>query len=74
VNIHVLDNDAFGGSLDVQSLTIVTPPSHGTSVVVAGRNIGYTSDAGYEGVDSLAYEVCDAFGCDRAVVTVTVSP
>jgi hypothetical protein len=76
VVIDALANDSdVDGSLDPASVTIVTPPVHGTAVVdtIAGE-ITYTHDGSETDVDSLAYTVRDDGGnvSGVAVVRITV--
>jgi hypothetical protein len=67
----VVDPD---GDLDVDSLAIVRGPGHGRAVVVGG-SIRYVPDEDFNGGDRFVYRICDASGrCDRATVTVTVTP
>ncbi len=76
VNINVLANDAdVDGNLNPASLSILTSPAHGTAMVPAGTGaISYQPAAGYTGVDTLRYQVCDTGGlCSVAVVTVVVT-
>jgi uncharacterized repeat protein (TIGR01451 family) len=54
------DTDANNDSLTVLS---VTPPAHGTAIIVAGgASITYTSAVGYTGSDSFTYTVSDGHG------------
>ena len=55
------------------SLSIVTPPTHG-SAVVTGATLQYTPAAGYAGPDSLAYTASNGTGTSgTATVSITVS-
>ncbi|MFN3887311.1 MAG: beta strand repeat-containing protein [Aquabacterium sp.] len=55
------------------SLSIVTPPTHG-SAVVTGATLQYTPAAGYAGPDSLAYTASNSTGTSgTATVSITVS-
>ncbi len=72
VSVPVVDNDSDpeGGALG--SPTIVVDPEHGTANVV-GDAVVYTPSPGYEGPETLTYEVCDGGGlCDEAVVVIVV--
>jgi CubicO group peptidase (beta-lactamase class C family) len=74
VTIPVLANDRGGANgLAPGTLTIVTPPAHGTATVV-GRRIRYTAGTGSPGSDALSYAVCsiDRRECPRATVHVTM--
>jgi uncharacterized repeat protein (TIGR01451 family) len=76
----VMANDTVlpgGAALDPTSVTITTPPSHGSTTVnpVTGV-VRYTPDAGYSGADAYQYSVCDKSYpvaiCGSATVIVTV--
>ncbi|GAB2511943.1 putative Ig domain-containing protein [Lysobacter humi (ex Lee et al. 2017)] len=55
------------------SLTLVTPPTHGTAQVT-GTTISYTPAAGYAGPDSLTYTATNSGGSSApATVSITVS-
>ena len=86
VLIDVRTNDSKGPANESgQTLTIdsvVTPPTHGTAVIVSGQ-IRYTpTEDDYFGPDSFTYKVCDNGTtngaadpkCDTATVNVTVTP
>jgi hypothetical protein len=74
VGIDVLANDSDPDG-DALSVSLGTPPGHGTADVRADGSIDYTPDAGWSGVDAFTYEACDPGGlCDGATVTVTVDP
>ena len=75
VTIDVLDNDHDPNEdLDPASLRIVREPVAGSATVARagdGRAVIEYAAAGTGGIDSLAYEICDALnGCDTAEVTV----
>jgi hypothetical protein len=66
VNIPVLANDSTScGLLDCSSLMIVTPPAHGSAMIVgctgtgacAGCVVKYTPTIGYTGPDAFTYKV-----------------
>lgn len=63
VSIKSLANDRAGnpgGTLNPASVMVVTAPKHGTATVdVATGNITYTPAAGFTGMDTLTYSVCD---------------
>ena len=63
VNLNSLINDRagnLGGSLNPTSVTVVVAPLHGTtSVAPATGIVTYTPAAGYTGMDTLTYTVCD---------------
>lgn len=75
IALAVLLNDADSdGWLVPASLTITTPPAHGAATVdtLAGT-IVYVPEAGFAGLDSLAYVVADDVGAFCAPVLVTVA-
>ncbi len=84
VTVAVLTNDTFGGDgPSTGTITITTPPTHGTASVNDGGTpndptddqIVYTPTSDYNGPDALIYEICDSNGdCDTAIVTITVTP
>jgi VCBS repeat-containing protein len=66
VTVNVLVNDQEGSdAIDPTSVTIATPPAHGTAVVNANGTITYTPDAAYFGEDSFAYAVRDNTGAGQ---------
>ncbi len=79
VVINVPSNDTdIDGNLDETSVTIVTPPSHGTVTIdpVTGE-ITYTPDPDFNGTDTVIYSICDTgmpVLCDTALVIITVNP
>ncbi|BEL11072.1 hypothetical protein Q0Z83_092630 [Actinoplanes sichuanensis] len=53
------------------TITISTPPAHGTVVVNADQTITYTPDPGWRGDDTFVYRVTDANGAsDTATISV----
>ncbi|MEU4160347.1 Ig-like domain-containing protein [Actinoplanes sp. NPDC026670] len=53
------------------TITISTPPAHGTVVVNADQTITYTPDPGWRGTDTFEYRVTDANGAsDTATISV----
>ena len=78
ISIDVLSNDVAGvGGL--VTLTIVAQPSAagGTAVVTESNNkIEFTAAAGFSGIVTLTYEICDASNptvlCDTALVQIDV--
>ena len=78
VDVSVLLNDTDPeNDLNLSSLVILTPPANGTvSVNNLNGVITYTPNAGWFGVDSYTYTICDnglPVLCDNATVTVTVT-
>ncbi len=57
VILNVLSNDTIGRP-DPSTVTMVTPPKHGTTTVNPDGTITYTANEGYVGIDSLEYRVC----------------
>jgi hypothetical protein len=75
---NVLANDVdFENNINNSSLVVTVQPTNGTtSVNTTTGEITYTPDAGYFGVDTYTYSICDAtptITCDEAVVSVTVN-
>ena len=81
VVIAVIPNDTDSdGNIDPTTVTVINAPSNGTYTVdpITGE-ITYIPNAGFTGVDTLIYNVCDDGSplpeqCDTAVVIITVSP
>lgn len=73
VLIDVLANDTDPDNVNSDlSVAGVTQPANGT-VVIQGRQVEYTPDAGYVGTDTFTYDVTDTVdGSDTGTVTVTV--
>lgn len=78
VTYPVLSNDAAtntGTTLGIPAITHA--PGHGTAVVNADGTITYTPGAGFSGVDTLTYQICEAPGgtlCASAREIITVLP
>ncbi len=72
----VLANDSDAESaIDNSSLSIVTPSTNGTTVVNANGTITFTPNAGFTGVTTFVYEICDNGSpalCATGTVTITV--
>jgi len=77
VTIDVIAND-FGvpSPLDLESLIISSPPSHGSVTVNADGSVVYISSPGYIGTDIFEYEICNVAQskCNTATVSVVVFP
>ncbi len=72
VDVLANDTDADGDTLTV---SMATPPGHGSATVNTDGTITYAPDADYNGSDSFDYQVDDGNGgTDTATVTVTVTP
>jgi len=75
VLIAVLDNDLdMDGVLDPTSLALTSAPSGGSAnLEPATGEILYTATAGFQGLDSFTYRICDEEGlCDTTWVQVRV--
>ena len=57
---------------DAFSISTFTQPSHGT-VIQVGNNFTYTPTAGFTGLDSFNYTICDDDGCSTAIVFINVT-
>ncbi|GAA2696765.1 Ig-like domain-containing protein [Actinoplanes palleronii] len=70
--IAVLANDDDpDGPTTALTVTITTPPAHGSAIVLADGTIAYTPAAGWAGDDPFTYAITDASGGSAtAVVTV----
>ncbi|MBC7384053.1 MAG: tandem-95 repeat protein [Bacteroidia bacterium] len=71
INVTSNDSDPDGDQL---SVSIIGVPNHGT-IVLIGKNIRYTPNLGFVGVDSLPYKICDNGSptlCDSAWVYINV--
>ena len=81
VNIPILANDSdIDGNLVPGSITIVTPPAHGTLSFSPTGVATYTPAANYNGTDSFVYYVCDdgtplpSMCSNNATVTINILP
>lgn len=73
LNGNVVDNDSDIDGDDL-TVTLVTDVTNGTLVLNPDGSFTYTPDAGFVGIDTFVYEVCDGDGlCDQATVTITVT-
>ncbi len=73
VTIPVLGNDILNGTLTGPVRIVGTAPRRGTATVTNNQII-YTPNQDACGFkDSLSYEICNANGCDIALVEVTVN-
>ena len=77
VTVNELGNDQcanVGCSLNPASVTITVNPTKGTSSVNPDGTIKYTPNAGFVGLDSLTYRVCDNSSlCTTSKVYITVT-
>lgn len=72
VTVNVLSG---AGGYDIDTLSILSGPSHGTAVDPPG-DITYTPGKGYTGMDSLVYQLCaplDNTICSQATLAFTVA-
>lgn len=74
VTIDVLSNDSDSdGTLVPGSVTVVTPPSNGSTVIAAGTGaVTYTPSSGFVGSDSFEYTVEDNDGAASNNATATI--
>ena len=71
ITINVMANDQPNGAL-TRPLLVIVFPTHG-STISQNNQVIYTPDPNYCGSDFFDYEICNAFGCDTARVSVTVT-
>ncbi|MEL6925176.1 MAG: gliding motility-associated C-terminal domain-containing protein, partial [Bacteroidota bacterium] len=72
VVVNALGNDQVPPDYDV--FEVISGPTNGTAIADPLGVITYTPDPGFCGAtDSLEYRVCNAAGCDTALVTIFVS-
>ena len=74
VTTDVVGNDSDPDS-DPLTVTILTQPANGTASVV-GDSIMYTPNAGFVGMDTVWYQICDDGSpalCDSAMLVITVN-
>ena len=72
VTIDLLANDTDPDG-DVLSINNSSEPNNGIVVINSNGVATYTPNAGFEGLDTFTYEVCDAAGaCDLVSVTIQV--
>jgi hypothetical protein len=79
IPIDVLANDtaAAGQTLSVSSVTLTTPPQHGTATLDSGTgSVTYQPATGFSGTDSFQYTVLDNLGAEsnKASVSIRVQP
>ena len=74
VSINVLRNDIPKNEIDPSSISIVTPPRHGTASIAADSLVLYSPEESYTGQDEFVYAICDYYGnCDNAKVLVLIN-
>jgi hypothetical protein len=70
IDVAANDSDPENGALAVRS---VADPVHGSALVNASGTVTYTPAAGFSGLDSFTYQVCDPRGaCATGLVSVIV--
>jgi len=78
VTINVTANDTAAGSTINPASVVPTQPAHGTVSCDASGNCTYTPNAGFTGIDTYTYTVCDNSGpparCGSTMVTIAVGP
>ncbi len=76
VTVGVLANDSdVDGVLDAKSVTIVSTPHNGAATVLPSGSIRYVPSAGFVGVETFVYRVCNQDTppqCAETTVTITV--
>lgn len=75
VDIDIVVNDSDpDGNLDPTSVTVTDFPTDGSVSVHSVTGVStYTPNAGFYGVDTFVYNICDTtWRCDNATVTITV--
>jgi lysophospholipase L1-like esterase len=73
VTINVISNDTDDGGIDAATVTIGTPPAHGTVVSNGNGTVTYTPDFGFTGPDTFTYTVADAQSAVSNPATVSVA-
>ena len=70
VDFVILGNDTLRGARFGE---MVSPPSHGTLLIMPDSVAMYKPDKEFCGRDSFLYRLCNNVGCDTALVTIEVS-
>ncbi len=70
VDFVILGNDTLRGA---RSAEMVSPPSHGTILIMPDSMAMYKPDKEFCGRDSFLYRICNTVGCDTAWVKIEVS-
>ena len=71
INLQVLGNDTDDGTINPDSILIVTPPAQGEVEITSGR-ITYQPTLGFIGTDTFSYQVRDDQGIASNSATVSV--
>ncbi len=59
---------------DLLTLTIISPPQHGSATIINGTQIFYSPNSFYYGPDTIVYVLCDNHNlCDTAIVYIWVT-
>lgn len=70
----VAANDSDDGTLDLDSIIIVTQPQSGSlTVTPTTGELVYTPNTGFAGVDTFSYQISDNLGLQSNVATVTLT-
>jgi len=72
----VIDVQSNDFDNDPLTTTILSVPSNGTYNILNSDSISYTANAGFLGIDTITYSVCDNGSpvmCDNALVIITVA-
>ena len=73
ITINVATNDSDpDGTLNLDSIVIVTQPTRGAVIVAGGGNVRYLPDSGFVGIDSFQYTIKDNAGRVSNVASVAV--
>lgn len=70
ITANILNTD-FDPNGDVLTVSVLTNALHGTATLV-NDSIHYVPTAGYSGLDSVEYKICDGSLCDSAYLVINV--
>jgi large repetitive protein len=71
VTSNVVKNDSLS-IFGLKGVTIVTQGKHGTADIDSSNAIVFVPEADYCGYDYVTYRICNAYGCDTAVVKIKI--
>ncbi|MDB4755013.1 Ig-like domain-containing protein, partial [bacterium] len=74
VDVQSNDSDPDGDGL---TTSVITIPTNGTVTIENGDSLSYTPDLGFNGIDTVIYQICDdgvPILCDIDTVFITVNP
>ena len=78
VFVNVLSDDSDKETPNVSlSFAIIGSVANGTAIAYSDGTISYISNAGFTGLESIQYEICDdgtPVQCDTALLDITVTP